>query len=73
MKSKTLTLLLAGHLGATGVGMVISAPALATLMLNVPLGRLCDTVGRPPVPLLHDEKTNLLTAGVHQLPSQFTR
>jgi len=38
-----------GHLGATGIGMVISAPALATLVLSVPLGRLCDTVGRKPL------------------------
>lgn len=38
-----------GHLGATGVGMVLSAPSFATLLLNVPLGRLCDVVGRKPL------------------------
>ena len=38
-----------GHLGATGVGLVISAPSLATLLLNVPLGRLADTIGRKPL------------------------
>jgi len=38
-----------GHLGATGVGLILSAPSAATLMLNVPLGRLCDTVGRKPL------------------------
>jgi len=38
-----------GHLGATGIGLVISAPSLATLLLNVPLGRLCDKVGRKPL------------------------
>ena len=38
-----------GHLGATGVGLVLSAPSAATLLLNVPLGRLADTVGRKPL------------------------
>mmetsp|Transcript_2640 Transcript_2640/g.5825 ORF Transcript_2640/g.5825 Transcript_2640/m.5825 type:complete len:403 (-) Transcript_2640:205-1413(-) len=37
------------HLGATGIGMVISAPSIAMLLLNVPAGRLCDTIGRKPL------------------------
>jgi len=40
---------LGGHLGATGVGMVIAAPSAAMLFLNVPLGRVCDTLGRKPL------------------------
>ncbi|GAB5369346.1 hypothetical protein AAMO2058_001396900 [Amorphochlora amoebiformis] len=38
-----------GHLGATGVGIILSAPSVATLLLNFPLGRMCDTVGRKPL------------------------
>lgn len=38
-----------GHLGATGVGLVLAAPSVATLLLNVPLGRLCDVYGRKPL------------------------
>eukprot|EP00466_Bigelowiella_natans_P012041 jgi/Bigna1/34837/e_gw1.7.198.1 len=38
-----------GHLGATGVGLILSAPSAATLLLNVPLGRLCDIIGRKPL------------------------
>lgn len=38
-----------GHLGATGVGMVLSAPALANVLFNIPIGRLCDTIGRKPL------------------------
>mmetsp|Transcript_10172 Transcript_10172/g.25003 ORF Transcript_10172/g.25003 Transcript_10172/m.25003 type:complete len:439 (+) Transcript_10172:188-1504(+) len=38
-----------GNLGATGVGLILSAPSAATLLLNVPLGRLCDVVGRKPL------------------------
>ena len=36
-------------LGATGIGLLISAPPLARLALNLPLGRLCDSVGRLPL------------------------
>jgi MFS family permease len=36
-------------LGATGIGLLISAPPLARLALNMPLGRLCDTMGRLPL------------------------
>lgn len=36
-------------LGASGVGMLIAAPSLARLLLNLPLGRLADTVGRKPL------------------------
>ena len=38
-----------GHLGATGVGMVIAAPSAARIILNIPLGRLADTIGRKPL------------------------
>lgn len=38
-----------GHLGATGIGLILSAPSAATLLLNVPAGRLCDTIGRKPL------------------------
>jgi len=38
-----------GSMNATGVGLVMSAPSLAMLFLNVPLGRVCDTVGRKPL------------------------
>eukprot|EP00468_Gymnochlora_sp_CCMP2014_P013464 CAMPEP_0167765852 /NCGR_PEP_ID=MMETSP0110_2-20121227/14959_1 /TAXON_ID=629695 /ORGANISM="Gymnochlora sp., Strain CCMP2014" /LENGTH=460 /DNA_ID=CAMNT_0007653695 /DNA_START=87 /DNA_END=1469 /DNA_ORIENTATION=- len=38
-----------GHLGATGIGLILSAPSAATLLLNFPLGRLADTVGRKPL------------------------
>eukprot|EP00928_Gymnodinium_smaydae_P022595 TRINITY_DN18928_c0_g1_i1.p1 TRINITY_DN18928_c0_g1~~TRINITY_DN18928_c0_g1_i1.p1 ORF type:complete len:471 (-),score=44.14 TRINITY_DN18928_c0_g1_i1:95-1507(-) len=38
-----------GAWGATGIGLIVSAPALATFLLNVPLGRLCDTIGRKPL------------------------
>jgi len=38
-----------GHLGVTGVGMVIAAPSITRLILNVPLGRLCDRIGRVPL------------------------
>merc|ERR1719387_1674288 len=37
------------HLGATGIGVVISAPSLATVLLTVPMGRLCDKLGRKPL------------------------
>ena len=36
-------------LGATGVGLLISAPSLARIVLNLPLGRLADTWGRVPL------------------------
>ena len=36
-------------LGATGLGVLISAPSAARLALNIPLGRLADTVGRKPL------------------------
>lgn len=36
-------------LGATGLGILISAPSAARLGLNIPLGRLADTVGRKPL------------------------
>lgn len=36
-------------LGATGIGVLIAAPAVARLALNIPLGKLCDTVGRKPL------------------------
>ena len=38
-----------GHLGATGIGLVLSAPALANFLINIPAGRLVDTVGRKPL------------------------
>lgn len=38
-----------GGLGATGVGMVMSAPSFAMFFLNMPLGRVCDTYGRKPL------------------------
>eukprot|EP00930_Biecheleria_cincta_P084792 TRINITY_DN74225_c0_g1_i1.p1 TRINITY_DN74225_c0_g1~~TRINITY_DN74225_c0_g1_i1.p1 ORF type:complete len:515 (-),score=71.95 TRINITY_DN74225_c0_g1_i1:97-1641(-) len=38
-----------GAWGASGIGLIVSAPALATFILNVPLGRLCDTIGRKPL------------------------
>mmetsp|Transcript_2204 Transcript_2204/g.3755 ORF Transcript_2204/g.3755 Transcript_2204/m.3755 type:complete len:542 (-) Transcript_2204:116-1741(-) len=37
------------HLGATGIGLVISAPSIAMLLFNVPAGRLSDTIGRKPL------------------------
>ena len=36
-------------LGAAGTGLLISAPAFARLAVNLPLGRLADTVGRKPL------------------------
>jgi len=51
-----------GHLGATGVGMILSAPSLATMLLNFPLGRLCDTVGRKPLMLCGTAMTAAGTA-----------
>ncbi len=36
-------------LGATGIGVLIAAPAMARLVLNIPLGKLCDSVGRKPL------------------------
>ena len=43
-----------GGVGATGVGLIVAVPSLATLLLNVPCGRLsvgvlCDTKGRVPM------------------------
>jgi hypothetical protein len=38
-----------GELGATGVGLVLSAPALAKLALNHASGRRADTHGRVPM------------------------
>ena len=38
-----------GHLGATGVGLIIAAPSITRLLFNIPLGRLCDKVGRKPL------------------------
>ena len=35
--------------GATGLGMIIAAPSAARLCLNLPLGRLTDTIGRKPL------------------------
>lgn len=40
---------LGGSWGASGIGLIVSAPSMATFVLNVPLGRLCDTVGRKPL------------------------
>ena len=37
------------ELGATGLGILISVPSAARLALNIPLGRLADTVGRKPL------------------------
>ncbi|KAL1530485.1 hypothetical protein AB1Y20_001387 [Prymnesium parvum] len=36
-------------LGASGVGVLIAAPSLARLALNLPLGKLADTIGRRPL------------------------
>ena len=36
-------------MGATGIGLVLSAPALANFLINIPAGRLVDTVGRKPL------------------------
>lgn len=36
-------------LGATGIGALMAAPAVARLALNLPLGRLADTWGRKPL------------------------
>ena len=36
-------------LGATGIGMLMAAPAIARLALNLPYGRVADTVGRKPL------------------------
>merc|ERR1712241_1224959 len=38
-----------GAWGAFGIGLIVSAPSMATFVLNVPLGRLCDTIGRKPL------------------------
>eukprot|EP00658_Telonema_sp_P-2_P023528 TRINITY_DN19436_c0_g2_i1.p1 TRINITY_DN19436_c0_g2~~TRINITY_DN19436_c0_g2_i1.p1 ORF type:complete len:464 (-),score=91.84 TRINITY_DN19436_c0_g2_i1:312-1703(-) len=38
-----------GHLGITGVGLVLAAPSVAKFVTNVPFGRMCDTVGRVPL------------------------
>ena len=38
-----------GDMGATGVGLVIAAPALAKLLLNTASGRRADTHGRVPM------------------------
>ena len=39
-----------GDMGATGIGLVIAAPALAKLLLNHASGRRADTHGRVPSP-----------------------
>ena len=36
-------------LGATGIGMLMAAPAVARLALNLPYGRMADTIGRKPL------------------------
>lgn len=36
-------------MGSLGVGLVMAAPSAAMMVLNVPLGRLCDTTGRKPL------------------------
>ena len=36
-------------LGASELGLLISAPAGMRLALNLPLGRACDTIGRKPL------------------------
>ena len=43
--------LLATELGtsATGIGIIISLPSAARLLLNMPMGRLADTIGRKPL------------------------
>ena len=36
-------------LGATGVGAILSAPALARVVMNIPLGKAADVYGRKPL------------------------
>ena len=36
-------------LGAMGVGIILSAPAVARVLLNVQMGRLADEIGRRPL------------------------
>jgi MFS family permease len=36
-------------LGAMGVGAIVSAPAIARIMLNLPLGKAADIYGRKPL------------------------
>eukprot|EP00405_Crypthecodinium_cohnii_P044107 CAMPEP_0206585046 /NCGR_PEP_ID=MMETSP0325_2-20121206/36163_1 /ASSEMBLY_ACC=CAM_ASM_000347 /TAXON_ID=2866 /ORGANISM="Crypthecodinium cohnii, Strain Seligo" /LENGTH=723 /DNA_ID=CAMNT_0054092477 /DNA_START=186 /DNA_END=2353 /DNA_ORIENTATION=- len=38
-----------GEMSSTGVGLVMAAPSAAMFALNVPMGRLCDTIGRKPL------------------------
>ena len=40
---------MSGGMGAMGIGCVIAAPSAARLLLNVPLGRVADKVGRKPL------------------------
>ena len=37
------------NLGATGIGALMAASSSARLALNLPLGKLCDTLGRKPL------------------------
>ena len=36
-------------LGASGVGVLLSAPSLARVALNLPFGKLADSIGRKPL------------------------
>lgn len=38
-----------GHLGATGVGLIIAAPSITRLLCNLPFGMLADKIGRKPL------------------------
>lgn len=38
-----------GHLGATGVGLIIAAPSITRLVCNLPFGMLADKIGRKPL------------------------
>ena len=55
-------------LGATGIGLLLSAPSAARLACNIPLGRLCDTVGR--LPLMRYGLWRLLHSTLPQACSQ---